>query len=299
MLSPDSFPYKPTHAPEAPFTLPDWSVLELAGPDACAFLHAQVMSDVRALADARWQWSGWLTPKGRVRALFALLRVAPERFLLVLPDQPAAALAAALRGFVFRSKVTLHADAGWRVAGDGRLDAGAAPTVARARAAGGFTLDAGSVAFPRALHLVSPDDTSAIPDDPAADAAWRAVDLRFGLPRLDAGQRDAFTPQMLSLERLRAFSLAKGCYPGQEIVSRTHYLGQAKRELVLLAGGPFAAGDEVRDAAGLVVGNLASIAADGRLGLAVLARERAAGDFRAGAGGARELALEDGLRRPV
>ena len=35
---------------------------------------------------------------------------------------------------------------------------------------------------------------------------------------------------MLSLERLNAFSLKKGCYPGQEIVARTHYLGQAKRQ---------------------------------------------------------------------
>ena len=66
---------------------------------------------------------------------------------------------------------------------------------------------------------------------PATDAAWLADDLAHGLPRLDESQREAWTPQMLSLERLHAFSLKKGCYPGQEIVARTHYLGQAKRAL--------------------------------------------------------------------
>ena len=53
---------------------------------------------------------------------------------------------------------------------------------------------------------------------------------------------------MLSLERLRAFSVKKGCYPGQEIVARTHFLGQAKRGLVLFeADAPVAVGSEVRD----------------------------------------------------
>jgi folate-binding protein YgfZ len=297
MLSPDPFPYKPTHAPEAPFTLPDWSVVEVAGADAAAFLHAQVMSDVRALADSRWHWSGWLTPKGRVRALFALLRLAPDRFLLVVPDLPATELAEALRGFVFRSKVTLRAGDVWRVAGAWRGVPGDAPDVVH-RDDDGFVIDAGSATLPRALCL-RPGDMAGVPADDAAVDAWRAADLRFGLPRLDVGQREAFTPQMLSLGRLRAFSLAKGCYPGQEIVSRTHYLGQAKRELALLSGGPFAAGDDVRDAQGATIGSVASVASHGRLALAVLARERATGHLRAGAGDAVEQPLEDGLQRPV
>jgi folate-binding Fe-S cluster repair protein YgfZ len=39
---------------------------------------------------------------------------------------------------------------------------------------------------------------------------------------------------MLGLDRLQAISLTKGCYPGQEIVARTHYLGQSKRSLQCL-----------------------------------------------------------------
>jgi folate-binding Fe-S cluster repair protein YgfZ len=60
--------------------------LPVSGPDAAAFLHAQLMNDVRALADGQWQWTGWLTPKGRVRFIGLLLRAAPDRFLLAVPD---------------------------------------------------------------------------------------------------------------------------------------------------------------------------------------------------------------------
>jgi folate-binding protein YgfZ len=112
-------------------------------------------------------------------------------------------------------------------------------------------------------------------------------------------QREAYTPQMLSLERLRAFSLAKGCYPGQEIVSRTHYLGQAKRGLALFGGTGLRAGDDVVNAAGVVAGTLASATADGGLALAVLARERDAGPLRCGIQELAEMPLVGGLQRPV
>ena len=69
--------------------------------------------------------------------------------------------------------------------------------------------------------------------DTDAIALWRVQDLQHGLPRLSAAQREQWTAQQLSLERLPAFSVKKGCYPGQEIVARTHFLGKAKRGLVL------------------------------------------------------------------
>ena len=69
----------------------------------------------------------------------------------------------------------------------------------------------------------------------AADAqAWIEQDLRHGLPRLPVSQREAWTPQMLSLQRLRAYSLSKGCYPGQEPVARLHYRGHPNRGLRVL-----------------------------------------------------------------
>src|SRR5690606_27954448 len=96
-------------APDQPmFALPDHHVVTLRGRDALAFAQAQFMSDVAALADGHWQWSGWLTPKGRVLALFALLKVDAETLHLVLHDTGPGDFASQLRRFVFRSKVAIE-----------------------------------------------------------------------------------------------------------------------------------------------------------------------------------------------
>lgn len=227
---PDNLPAPPT----GPFALPGHRVLVLEGRDAATFAHAQFMSDVAALPDGHWHWSGWLTPKGRVVALFALLRLDAERLWLVLPDADPEALAAQLQRFVFRTRVALAVRGDLVVSGS--FDA---PAVARGNVLAGdpdtgFELDHGGDGGPRILR-VAPG--AAPPADDAAAARWRLEDLAHGFPRLEAAQSEQWTPQMLSLERLQAFSVRKGCYPGQEIVARTHFLGKGKRELVLLRGG--------------------------------------------------------------
>ena len=242
-------------------------VLEAHGRDAATFLQAQAMNDVAALADGGWQWNGCLSAKGRVLALFALLRIAADRFWLVLPDVPADALAATLRRYLFRSKLQLQPLPMEASALSGHAPF-AAPAQAQADGAG-WVLDVGSTAHPRHLRLRPAGDAGVGPaagiaeDAAEAALAWRRLDLRFGLPRLGAAQLDQFTPQMLSLQRLQAFSLTKGCYPGQEIVARTHYLGQARRSLHLFTiDGSCSAGDPVT-AAGATVGQVVSVAADG------------------------------------
>src|SRR5690606_9767671 len=129
-------------APDQPmFALPDHHVVTLRGRDALAFAQAQFMSDVAALADGHWQWSGWLTPKGRVVALFALLKIGADTVHLVLHDADPAGFAAQLQRFVFRSKVTIETGA-WEAGGafDAHPDASGAFACATAD---GFALDFG------------------------------------------------------------------------------------------------------------------------------------------------------------
>jgi folate-binding protein YgfZ len=143
----------------------------------------------------------------------------------------------------------------------------------------------------------SPPKSSATESPPRiAIAAPRACDLAHGLPRLGDDQVDRWTPQQLSLDRLRAYSVKKGCYPGQEIVARTHFLGQAKRGLVLLEGdAPLAPGGAVH------VGDAASgnvVCTAGMLALAVLPLERgAAAAITVDGAVARERPLLGGLAR--
>lgn len=248
--------------------LSGFGVIAVEGRDAATFLQSQSMNDVAALAPGRWQWNGLLTPKGRVIALFALACVADGRFLLVLPDGSPAELVAHLRRFVFRSKVTLNEAPAWVVAA-GPAAATGDPGAIAGDPDHGFAMDWSGEGGPRWLWLLPPSHPALAPADDATDVAWRAMDLAHGLPRLAGEQREAFTPQMLSLERLGAFSLKKGCYPGQEIVARTHYLGQAKRGLVRLHGTGLHAGMPV-EAGGQAVGSLACTDAAGTQALAVM-----------------------------
>ena len=275
--------------------LAEWSVVDFRGVDAAAFLQSQSMNDVAVLVPGRWQWNGLLTAKGRVIALFALACVAPDRFLLVLPDLAGAELVAHLRRFVFRSKLTLDATPGV-VAAAGLAAPGSDPGALFGDAASGVALDLSGEGGARWLWLLPAGHPALAPNDPAVDAAWRAQDIAHGLPRLAGEQREAFTPQMLSLERLGAFSLRKGCYPGQEIVARTHYLGQAKRALARLAGTGLQPGQPVESEA-QGVGSLACTDAGGTAALAVLAVD-AGESLTVGGRPCRRETLLPGLARP-
>src|SRR5688572_13044393 len=88
-------------------TLRDHHVLVLEGPDAAAFAQAQFMNDVAGLAQGHWHWNGWLTPKGRLIALFALLKFDEQTLWLLLPDANPLDIAARLQRFVFRAKLKI------------------------------------------------------------------------------------------------------------------------------------------------------------------------------------------------
>jgi folate-binding protein YgfZ len=269
----------------------------LDGPDSAAFAQAQFMNDVAALEPGQWQWNGWLTPKGRVIALFALVRVDTQTLWLVMPDADVDAFAADLKRFVFRSKVKISVRADLSACA-----AFAAPREARANSAGhlangGLELDFGSGELARTLTLTPSEHTAA--DDADLVAQWTRLDLEHGLPRLPASQAAQWTPQQLSLERLAAFSVRKGCYPGQEIVARTHFLGKAKRGLVLLeADAPLEIGAEVSDGDS-ALGPVISTASTGtrHVALAVMGLDRAQPAVQAGQIAVREAPLREGLQR--
>ncbi len=77
-------------------------------------------------------------------------------------------------------------------------------------------------------------------------AEWQLDNLKAGIVEIRRAQSEAFTPHMLNLDLLGAVSLDKGCYPGQEVVARTHYRGATKRRLHRFeAEKPVAVGDKV------------------------------------------------------
>jgi folate-binding protein YgfZ len=280
--------------------LQSYSLLTLEGPDAVAFIQAQSMNDVKALVDGQWHWNGLLNPKGRLIALFALVRIRADLLYLLSPDFPAEKIGQHLQRFIFRSKVKLNfaSDKIFAV----EFDCQPAPELARdfisSDTEHGVVLDLSSDAGTRRLWIIPAALAANVPTDAAVEAIWRDTDLTHGLPRLSETQMELWTPQMLSLERLNAFSLKKGCYPGQEIVARTHYLGQAKRQTRLVVAEHLSAGaliyrDEEK------IGEVICVTTGQGTGLAILQNIADSDLLVCGENEVKPLQALTGLQRPV
>lgn len=191
----------------------------VAGPDAGAFLHAQWASDVASLDVGTWQWSAWLDARGRVRVLAQLARCDAERWLVVLRGGDAATTISAMQPFVFRLQTQFdvfspcHCAVGtkWPMHALAMLDD---DSIA-------LGLDDRSV-------MISPRPA---PRNAAVADTFALADIRAGFATLPQDALDALLPPALSLYRLGAVATEKGCYPGQEIVSRLHHLGGHKQHL--------------------------------------------------------------------
>jgi folate-binding protein YgfZ len=208
-------------------------LIEISGPDALAFAHAQLASDVASLAVGAWQWSAWLNAQGRTRAVFALLRIASDRLLLWLPLGDARATAEALSRFVLRSKAKLAVLDGFAVHVLDAHELTPSPFAIAMHANGH------AIALPGAPARVAwLGPTNSEHADAAALAAWRLADIDARLPWIDTATRDEFVPQALELDKLGGVRFDKGCYPGQEIAARLHFRGGNKQRLqrVVLSG---------------------------------------------------------------
>jgi folate-binding protein YgfZ len=266
--------------------------VRLSGRDAAAFAQSQFANDLRSLEDGQWHWNLWLSPKGRV--------------LAILPDASPAWFAQELLRFRFRSKLeiapleTCVTRGGFLAPAELGSDAlGERAAIERDEAGNWLriVLDL-SGAAPRSLVL---ETGVALPADDAFQAHWTLEDIAHGLPRLSESQVDAYTPQMLGLDRLSAFSVNKGCYPGQEIVARTHFLGKTKRGLLRLAVDRVVeAGTSMQSADGANA-EIVSVASDGERieALAVAPLDAAGASFHDKETGASTtpLALLEGLAR--
>jgi len=265
-------------------------MVSLQGPDALAFAQAQFANDLATLAVEHWQWSAWLNPKGRVIGVFMLCRIAEDDLLLVLADGRADEIASQLQRFVFRRKVRIAVRSD--VYAGGCFGAAGTDEPARLRAAGdGWNFDLGGPDLPRCLRVAG----APFPDEAGFALKWRQADLRLGLPRLDESPAEQWTPQQIGLDRLAAYSVKKGCYPGQEIVARTHFLGKAKRaaQLVRVPPGTVVGAELHTDAQ--VAGTIACVAGD--LALAVLPIEHQDLPLQLGETPVTRLSLLAGLAR--
>ena len=214
------------------FYLPEYTCIAVSGKDTAIFLHAQLTSDITQLKDDTWHWSAFLTAQGRVRSIIAVYRRTEESFFLISPGVENLFLFEQLRSVVIRRKVQLTPIDPQRILGCFCTPHHARQQLTTQNSAG-IVLDFGAAHYVRSLCILS--EPVSLPMIVTPDAhIWKRIDFVLGLPHLTSSESEKWTTHQLRLDRLKAFSTRKGCYPGQEIVSRLHYLGQSKRQMVLL-----------------------------------------------------------------
>lgn len=229
----------------------DRGLLAVYGTDAAAFLHSQLSSDLRNMAVHEVGLTSYSDARGRLLAVMRVFHTG-DGFLLELPSDRIAPIATQLGRYVLRSNVRIQdvsADyTAFGTAGD-QASNGIRDLLADAKppiTGQSIELDGGVRLAPlpgprpgagsRDRWMVfGPTDSvqpvwQALDSIPVAPCGWwDLLDIETGMPNVYSLTAAHFVAQMLNLDRLDALDFRKGCYPGQEIIARTRYLGRIKR----------------------------------------------------------------------
>jgi folate-binding protein YgfZ len=235
--------------------LSHFGAIRFWGEDAQSFLQGQLTCDVAQLDISTALFGSYCNPKGRMLASFLIWKD-HAGFVMQLPRELQPGIQKRLSMYVLRSKVKLadNADSLVRIGLSGE---NAERLVSEALEAKngvpplkeGVHMKLGAFHGERAGVLRLAENrfelvTSAgrAPElwdhlrqaaVPVGASCWSWLDIRAGIPVIMSSTQEQFIPQMVNLEAIGGVSFRKGCYPGQEIVARTQYLGKIKRRMYL------------------------------------------------------------------
>jgi folate-binding protein YgfZ len=216
------------------------------GGDAESFVQSQFTNDVSALDHSHSQLHGYCNPKGRLLCIMRLVRH-NDGFLLQLPTALCQAIVERLRKYVLRAKVSLNRAEHWAGIGVAGHPAAAAliqhvgplPDTDNGYLRRGALCVYGLPGPVPRFQVIGPMselqplwDALSEPLEPQQAWAWSRLDIDAGIPQILPPTSEAFVPQMVNLDLVGGVSFQKGCYPGQEIVARMHYLGKLKQRMI-------------------------------------------------------------------
>ncbi len=225
--------------------LSHYSLLQASGEETQSFLQNQFCNDVRNVSMLQSQLNAYCTPKGRMLAFFRLFQ-RNDTYYLRLPNEILETTLKRLRMFVMMTKTELTNGSDtlsrFGFAGPKAHDQLAALVDAVPRKSNEATQTNGLtiICVQANTRFEIYGDTAATQNlwqqlskeaMPVNADAWELLDIHDALPDVYLQTQEAFVPQMLNLQAINALSFKKGCYPGQEIVARMHYLGKLKRRM--------------------------------------------------------------------
>lgn len=226
--------------------LPQLGILQVAGEEAQSFLQNLLTNDVNALEMNQSQLSGFCNAKGRLFSIFLLVR-RNDNYQVVLPLDMCNLLLKRLSMYILRTKVTItdistsSACIGLVQSQDNAVNNIEFPSndYQGIDNNGNLIIKLPCKANSRYLAISPIEHIDVLTQllntqwQLMSESKWKLLDIEAGLATIYPQSKELFTPQQVNLDLVNGVSFNKGCYPGQEIVARLHYLGTPSRRLFL------------------------------------------------------------------
>jgi len=203
------------------------ALLKITGSENKAFLQAQLSNDISKIDHSRVQLNAYCQHQGKILALFWVIRSGDD-FLLSFPLDLLDSIKARLQMFVLMSDVSITNVT------DQYLQIGVIDESQK----DSFILNEN-------LSLVLSDSKNLSNFEFTSQEYWDKACIESFLPEISIASTETYIPQMLNLDINEVgVNFSKGCFPGQEVVARLHYLGKAKRRLFAFkSSSPLSIGD--------------------------------------------------------
>ena len=203
------------------------TLLKLTGSDVQSFLQGQFSNDINALKDGVVQLNAYCQHQGKIMALIWVMKRVDE-YYLSFPQTLSAEIVKKLTMFKMMSDVTIK-DITNELLQFGVVDE---------------VLD-GVFVINEQQSIVLVDSANELKLSDLSE--WEAVCIANEVPEVELATVEKFVPQLLNLDINEVgVNFSKGCYPGQEVVARLHYLGKSKRRMRAFdCDGEIGVGDEL------------------------------------------------------
>lgn len=210
-----------------------WGIIEVKGTEAIPFLQTQFTQSVNDLAEFEVRQAGFCTAKGRLLGTFFALQPEAETIWLLTRRDLIEPLVKRLTMFKLRMKCSI-ADLSSRLCITVASPSEGMKAMTFATNEHGVLLNLGSETHSIALQIQVQDSVSRDNNElTSADKRLQGMLITAGLAYICNDVVEKYTPQEINMDLTGGVSFKKGCYPGQEVVARSHYLGKVKRRAFL------------------------------------------------------------------
>jgi folate-binding protein YgfZ len=225
---------------------PETICLKISGDDAGKFLQGQFSNDINLLEKDISQYSSYSTNQGKVIAILRILKD-KDSYLILINKEISDYFIQKLSMYILMSKVTIEMTNEYHIIGIcGQMSKELLSSYNAKNSSGikeddNYQILNNNSEYFSSSTLIYKDEAKEInkikkllTKDQLEFNVNKLSDYYNRILRVTMETKEQYIPQVLNLEKLNGINYKKGCYTGQEIVARTHYLGKIKKQIFLI-----------------------------------------------------------------